>query len=556
MACLHIYNRFNVRWDCHTDDLTYSHKPTSPITQTDYESQINVAESYYHKMHQMLQTFETQTHTMEKRIEDIQTHFANWEQFANTTVQQTCSNIQTMEDDILHTYQEKLNKYYEQLNYDLAATVTEKTKSFTQTLDNIASTLYNNIKDHVNNVYNDTTAKLQQAAKDAMDTISQYKEQPETTAQKGTVQKSTLFLNVDPTLYNPPPPRSNPYATTNTNVALTSTETEHTSSDDEWSRFGPTGTEKFIEDNRPLPPLHTHKLVNHVKVPYLGKELTYTWYHMLWSAVQQYGILLIPVEQFKKNMSICPRKYYGTKIDPQRYKDMADALYQLLALTETIPVEHTGIHNIVHHHAANTDGYSALYDIMERIHPLLNTDAKLSTPMSINCSDIHDYYNQLDSYFLHNSLEGLHFTPCQQVNIFLEGLDLSYAPAISQIRQQIRSTWREDDVTPPQDLSLHNLARTIEQIMQEDNTLPVIRAMTREHPVTKTNPKPTLERPRAYIDVQCNYCKSFGHKGIDCDKLAQYLILTDVTTHLTDKILNETIVLPTHRHDHGKTSTE
>ncbi len=40
-----------------------------------------------------------------------------------------------------------------------------------------------------------------------------------------------------------------------------------------------------------------------------------------------------------KDKSLCPRNYYGTKVDAQRYKEMADALYQLLILTDTIPTE-------------------------------------------------------------------------------------------------------------------------------------------------------------------------------------------------------------------------
>jgi hypothetical protein len=119
---------------------------------------------------------------------------------------------------------------------------------------------------------------------------------------------------------------------------------------------------------------------------------------------------------------------------------MADALYQLLILTDTIPTEYTELRNILHRHASNTDGYSSLYEIMERIHPLLNANAKLNPPLSINCTDIHDYINLLDSYFLHNWLEGIHFTARQQVNIFLNGLDSSYAAAISQIKQQMRSS--------------------------------------------------------------------------------------------------------------------
>ena len=90
---------------------------------------------------------------------------------------------------------------------------------------------------------------------------------------------------------------------------------------------------------------------------------------------------------------------------------MADALYQLLALIDTVGTEHTEVRNILQRYATHTNGYAALYEIMERIHPALNPDAKLTAPLSINCHDIHDYANQLDAYLLHNSLENVHFTP-------------------------------------------------------------------------------------------------------------------------------------------------
>jgi hypothetical protein len=46
-------------------------------------------------------------------------------------------------------------------------------------------------------------------------------------------------------------------------------------------------------------------------------------------------------------------------------------------------------------------------------------------------STAQKYYNQMDPYFLHNSLEGIQFFERQKVSIFLEGLDSSYSPAIS-----------------------------------------------------------------------------------------------------------------------------
>ncbi len=65
-------------------------------------------------------------------------------------------------------------------------------------------------------------------------------------------------------------------------------------------------------------------MVNHVKVPYNG------------------------VANFKPDKSLCPKCYYGTKVDVTHYRDMANALYQLLALQDTVSREYTDICNTLH----------------------------------------------------------------------------------------------------------------------------------------------------------------------------------------------------------------
>ncbi len=258
----------------------------------------------------------------------------------------------------------------------------------------------------------------------------------------------------------------------------------------------------------------------------------------LWSAVQQYGVLLIPIEDFQKDKSLCPRKYYGTKIDVLRYRDMSTALYQLLNSIDTIPSDHTDVRNIIIRHASQADGYNALYEIMERINPLLNPDAKLQAPQSINSTDIHDYYNQVDSYFLHNSLEEIFFTTRRQINIFIEGLDPSYTPAIQELRRQMR-TWKKHDPEPPDDLKLQSIASTVERIMQEDVCTPIIRTTIRPQPSSRLKSRTTkpsvTDNTRPYIDIQCSYCKMYGHKKASCDKMSLWLTLRDTSQHIDDK---------------------
>ncbi len=90
---------------------------------------------------------------------------------------------------------------------------------------------------------------------------------------------------------------------------------------------------------------------------------------------------------------------------------MSLALYQLLDQDDMIPRECTKIVNIIKKHAFHTNGYAALYDIMAQIHPLLNPDVPFPTPNSSNCANIHEYYSQVESYFLLSQLEHNYFTP-------------------------------------------------------------------------------------------------------------------------------------------------
>lgn len=62
-----------------------------------------------------------------------------------------------------------------------------------------------------------------------------------------------------------------------------------------------------------------------------------------------------------------------------------------LAQYKEIPPEHTEIRNIINRHSTNTNGYSALHDIMECIHPLQNPDATLHPSLSADCMDIHEW---------------------------------------------------------------------------------------------------------------------------------------------------------------------
>jgi hypothetical protein len=132
-------------------------------------------------------------------------------------------------------------------------------------------------------------------------------------------------------------------------------------------------------------------MLKRVHTPYPGRDQSYLWYLQLRSNGNQYGVYLIPTEDFKKDKSPCPTKVYGVAIDSIHYNEIKCTLYHFLAQYTIIPTEYTDLHNIINWNDVTTDGYRVLYDIMARIHPALNTDNTFTAPMINNYSDIHEY---------------------------------------------------------------------------------------------------------------------------------------------------------------------
>jgi len=532
--CPAVATDLHLHWDKTENDIRYRWRRQHNMT--DIQSQMTTLQSTYGYLKTMGFDFDMKIQKMKNLISETNEEVIRCQTRIDNQVGQSNGKIThhaaTKIFEIMETAQEYTRKFQE----NVQSTFMEYTDKYKQHLENTGKNQLDTLKAMSTSLSSELEEALRTTAETIKSELGKF-----TTGTQPQVQASTPAV---PTPQPPraarfanaiiPPgplkPRTNPYEDPPMGQP-----SQNDSSDDEWGRFGPSTTHPNQAQPLPLPTLYPYKMVTNVKVPYSGKDASYTWYYTFRSAVQQYGVLLLPIEQFKKDKSLCPKYYYGTKVDPLRYKDMADALYQLLQLPDTIPSEHTEVRNILNRHASTTDGYSALYEIMERIHPHLNPDAKLSPPLSVNCSDIHEYYNQLDTYFLHNSFENVVFNPRRQVNIFLEGLDKSYAPAILQIKQLLRA-WREDD-PPPEDLRLHSLPRTVENIMQEQDNIATIRALS--HP-SKQTPRPggtprQSKTPRPFVDIQCSYCKGWGHKRINCDKMAQYVLMQEAYKTLDDK---------------------
>ena len=158
---------------------------------------------------------------------------------------------------------------------------------------------------------------------------------------------------------------------------------------------------------------------------------------------------------------------------------MKCTLYQCLASRSTVSSEYTDIRNIINRNAIQTDGYRVLYDIMAKIHPMLNPDAKFDEPRSENYSDIHEYYLFLTSYFMHEQYLGRIYKPREKINKFLQNMDPSYAVAIDKIRTRMKS-WSVNDPSVLDDLEMDNLPILVDEYMEEAGTTPVIHRFERK----------------------------------------------------------------------------
>ena len=253
------------------------------------------------------------------------------------------------------------------------------------------------------------------------------------------------------------------------------------------------------------------------------------------------------MDSFQPDKCLCPVVYQGVTITSTRYRDMAFSLYQLLAQPAIIPNEYTDLRNIIDLHANSQDGYQVLYDIMENIHPRLDPDAEISEPVSTDCTDIHDYYRQFDSYLTHERYAGRTYTAREQIKKFLKGLDSSYTAGVTKVRSLMES-WKATDTQVPDALQLAKLPKLIQKTMEDDDNGPVIRTI-RDQPTggQKGFPRRSDDRGNGdkeslhkdthkYVDVRCPLCLMFGHSKYDCDKMTIYLALKANETKLDEKL--------------------
>jgi hypothetical protein len=264
-------------------------------------------------MQEMAQQMEHRALTMKKRMDDIQKKITYWDQFMETNTKSASNKLQEQTKTYYNQLKDQSTQLLEKFYQDTADQVHQKTQDISETLDNIAHNFYGSIERFIKEKCESAQQKLETVMQETYKNF-QGNSEPKPVYP---LRVNPRFPDAKPVSSSPIKSRYNSYANPNRDndqhnqmsdfPPNRTQQPETQKSDEEWSRFGPPEHDQSIEDFRPLPTLQAHKLVHHVKIPYPGKELTYTWYHTFRSAIKQYGILLIPVEEFKKGKSLCPR---------------------------------------------------------------------------------------------------------------------------------------------------------------------------------------------------------------------------------------------------------
>jgi hypothetical protein len=557
--CPRIQEDYHLSWDYFENTISYK-ELALPATE-DVIHDINKLNAIQRKMQEMsfrfdsflkqtssrLETADAKITACEMNIQEqlnrassrlassVTHHYNAFSEYAATTLTTFQSNINSFAETCMSHHRTKLIDMHqanaEKIQFDFTNAEQKFAERLEQAIEQAVQEILNTADDATDNINQQAQIMIEEVK-----TASTTVKQPH---WRDHVKPSKLFPNVDLSSFLPAEkgqPRGDPITLSRGQQDVDSNPLE------EWGKDGPEPVLVPSTHTETLPYVNHTDLLKRVHLPYLGREQSYIWYLQLRSNAQQYGIYLIPTESFKKNRSLCPMKVNGIPIEKDRYSDMKCTLYHFLAQRTIITSEYTDLRNIVNRHALTTDGYRVLYDIMERIHPALDPDAIFQPPQSSNYSDIHEYYNYLTSYFMHEEFAGRIYKPREQLNKFLLGLDPSYQPAISRIRRQM-DNWSASDDTIPDVLTLSNLPNLIEKYLDEEGGHPVINRLDRRNDrrprgdggVSRDLLKQD-EDARSYVDTKCNFCQTYGHLKHNCDRMALWLHLKDASKQVDDKM--------------------
>mmetsp|Transcript_10383 Transcript_10383/g.14954 ORF Transcript_10383/g.14954 Transcript_10383/m.14954 type:complete len:1057 (-) Transcript_10383:6976-10146(-) len=597
--CPRIQERYELHWSYFDNTIRYTELDLPELNDVNNDiANLNV---FQRQIQGMIIRFDTMFKDVENRVDavnlrtsaceenilnrvstrlanNVTQQMSNISRYATNAMQSFTINIQENVDRQLLLYSENIAVMH-QSSYDrMEARIAVLEQKLKEQAELLETTFYQRFDEamevgiqDINDNVDDAVDKFNQHVDEATERFNKCAQpvQQETAAAVGTNTTSSRW-NVDPAyrqqLENliPTQPLS-----TDQQPTMTSQQTqvqsnpEHTTdpsiqnrvdTQTEWGMDGPPfqpakrlpqqqgwhqGYQNYHQQSNPdgLPMVQSTEFLKRVKLPYPGRDQSYTWYLQLKSNAQQYGVYLCDLEEFKKDKSLCPTELYGIPVIASRYHDMKTALYHFLAQPTIISNDHHDVRNIVNKFALSTEGYRALYDIMKRIHPVLDPDAVFDVPEIKNYADVHEYYLYVDAYYMHEKFSGRIYTPRAKLNTFLNGLDSQYQIAISRIRG-IMDAWPTTETKVPEILQLENLPTQVEKYLEENGGKAIVRRVQfkRGNSQREETARVDAALSRKYVDIQCPLCQSYGHPKTQCDRMALWMNLKDASKIVDEKL--------------------
>lgn len=566
--CPGIREQFELTWDYF--DNTIRLKDLKLPELADITNDVNKINALYAKMKDMAFSFEFTLQQVSKRIDDINTHLTGCERgiteqlnrVADRLAGKVSHHMQSITDYATSSLT-KFGKQTEEItSKSIKAVQTQMHQMQTDSRTRLEADfkrLESRIEEHLDQAIEKALQEINCTADEATEDLhNQIKllvknipDSKETAPDKKEhfmnvpAKPSKLFPNVDHTAFNKP----------QFNLPDQEPQVETSDSQDHWDKNGPPAGGNINPNSNThmytypsgLPMVCHNDALKRVNIQYPGREQSYMWYSQISSGLEQYGIYLIHAEDFRKDKSLCPTMMYGIPIDAHRYHTMKRTLYHFLAQRNIVSFEDNDIRNIINRYSNTTDGYRVMYEIMQRQHPKLNPDITFDPPVSKDYANVHEYYNYVTAYFLHEKYSGRNYTQREQINQFLKGLDSTYKYAVKRIKS-LMDTWDITDTRVPDNLQLENLPIKVDQYMEEDGNVPTVHRLNRNNGGPKNNyrerttrdttqdaDKHTDDQQRKYVDSQCPLCKSYGHQKHQCDRMAVWLNLKEGAQQLDER---------------------
>jgi hypothetical protein len=289
-TCPHIEHSLHLVFDQTNGFIRYKYKQQPQLTHI--EQGMDTISKIYQKFTVVTNDFDHKFQHIKRVIDETNTNIVYYQQTIKNQVSQGNQQLTSLLHQHQKSFVDHAGKTFTDLTTNANSFMEQHISSFRTRLSNLTETNILSLDDKTKECQKKLEDQLEQCIQEinrhseaALENILTQAQQPSQPHQHPEhKQRSTLFPNADPSLYTQPlrakhNPYDAPWNTTTQQQSSSEPCDSHQISDDEWGRFGPKDNYTDQSEPKPLPPLYAYKMTSQVKVPYAGRESSYTWYY-------------------------------------------------------------------------------------------------------------------------------------------------------------------------------------------------------------------------------------------------------------------------------------